>query len=138
MRPIMRPVRLAQIAAQAEGLRLRRRARRLVIQVVLAVMALPFLLACLGFLEAAFWNFVARHFQAEEAALIVVGGNLLVALLLLGLAMARGSEDRVALEALEVRRRALDSVQRSVSYAALVGPITGFLLSQLRRPRRDD
>ncbi len=134
----MRPVRLAQIAAQAEGLRLRRRVRRIVMQIVLAILALPFLFAALGFLEAAFWNYVARHFQPEEAALIVVGGNLLVAMLLLGLAMMRGSEDRISLEALEVRRRALESVQRSVTFATLIGPVTGFLLNQLRRPRRRD
>lgn len=102
-------------------------------RIAFAIIALPFLLAALGFLEAAFWNYVARHFQAEEAALIVVGGNLLVAAVLLGLAMLRGSEDRVSLEALEVRRRALESAQHSLSYAALVGPLVAFLLGQLRR-----
>lgn len=105
-------------------------------QIVLAVLALPFLLAALGFLEAAFWNYVARHFQAEEAALIVVGGNLLVAVLLLGLALMRGSEDRISLEALEVRRRALDSAQRSLTIATMAGPIATFVLNQMRRPRR--
>lgn len=107
-------------------------------QIVFAIIALPFLLVVLAFLEVAFWKFVARHFLPEEAALIVAGGNLLVALLMLGLAMMRGSEDRISLEALEVRRRALDSAQRSLSYAALIAPITGFLLGQLRRPRRHD
>ncbi|MEO8714013.1 MAG: hypothetical protein ABI369_03275 [Acetobacteraceae bacterium] len=132
----MRPVRLARIAAEAEGLRWRHRARKLATQIVLAIVALPFLLAAFAFLEIAFWKFVVRHFQPEEAALLVVGGNLLVALLLLGLASMRGNEDRVSLEALEVRRRALESAQTSLSYAALIAPITGFLLSQLRRPRR--
>lgn len=127
---------MAQIAAQAETLRWRRRAKRIAMQVAFAIVAVPFLLAAFGFLEAAFWNYVARHFQAEEAALIVVGGNLLVAGLLLILAMMRGSEDRVSLEALEVRRRALESAQHSLSYAALVGPLIAFLLGQLRR-RRD-
>lgn len=105
-------------------------------QIAFAIIALPFLLAAFGFLEAAFWNYVARHFQAEEAALVVVGGNLLIAALLLILATLRGSEDRVSLEALEVRRRALESAQHSLSYAALIAPITAFLLGQLRR-RRD-
>lgn len=104
-------------------------------QIVLAILALPFLLAALGFLEVAFWNYVARHFQPEEAALIVLGGNLLVAVLFLGLAMMRGSEDRISLEALEVRRRALDSAQRSLSIATMAGPIATFVLSQMRRPR---
>ncbi|MGA9868603.1 MAG: hypothetical protein WBQ75_19425 [Acetobacteraceae bacterium] len=107
-------------------------------QATFAIIALPFLVVFLAFLELAFWKFVARHFQPEEAALLVAGGNLLVALLMLGLATMRGSEDRVSLEALEVRRRALDSVQKSVTYTALVGPITVFLLNLLRRPRRRD
>ncbi len=96
-------------------------------------------MAAFGFLEAAFWNYVASHrFQPEEAALIVFGGNLLVAGILLALALMRGSEDRVSLEALEVRRRALESAQHSLSYAALIGPLLAFLLGQLRRPRRRD
>ncbi len=131
----MRPVRLAQIAAQAEGLRLRRRLRRVITQVVLALLALPFLLATLGFLEAAFWNFVADHVPAPLAAVLVAVGNLLVAVVLLGMAMMRGGEDRVSLEALEVRRRALDSAQRGITVATLMGPVAGFLLNQLRRPR---
>ncbi|HJS84585.1 MAG TPA: hypothetical protein VJ779_03925 [Acetobacteraceae bacterium] len=132
----MRPVRFAQIAAQAEAVRLKRRVRRIVTQLVLVAMAVPFLLACLGFLEVAFWSYVAKHFETEEAALVVLGGNLLVVVVLLGLALLRGSEDRVSLEALEVRRRAIDSAQRSLTVATLVGPVTTFLLSQLRRSRR--
>jgi len=107
-------------------------------QIAFAIIALPFLVVTLAFLELAFWKYVARHFQPEEAALLVAGGNLLVGLLMLGFATMRGSEDRISLEALEVRRRALDSVQRSLTYTALVGPITAFLLTQLRRPRRHD
>jgi hypothetical protein len=110
--------------------------RRIVVQIVLVMIAVPFLLACLGFLEAAFWSYVAKHFEAPEAALVALGGNLLVVVVLLGLALLRGSEDRVSLEALEVRRRALDSAQRSLTLATLAGPISTFLLSQLRRPRR--
>ncbi len=131
----MRSVRLAQVAVQAEGLRLRRRVRRIAMQIVLAILALPFLLAALGFFEAAFWNFVARHFQPEEAALIVAGGNILVAVLMLLLAMMRGSEDRISLEALQVRQSALESVQRSFTVASMIAPVAGFLMSQLRRNR---
>jgi hypothetical protein len=134
----MRPVRLAQIAAQAEGVRWRRRAKRAVTQVICLVLGLPFLLAAFGFLETAFWSYVVQHFQPVYAALIVMGGNMLVVLLLLVLAMRRGSHDTVELEALEVRRRALESAQRSISIAAMAGPIAGFLLSQLRSRRRRD
>ena len=117
-------------------MRLKRRVRRVIVQLVLVVLAVPFLLACLGFLELAFWSYVASHFQPTEAALVVLGGNLLVVVVLLGMAFLRGSEDRVSLEALEVRRRAIDSAQRSLAMATLMGPVTSFLLSQLRRSRR--
>ncbi|MBV8703195.1 MAG: hypothetical protein JO118_05745 [Acetobacteraceae bacterium] len=117
-------------------MRLKRRVRRIVMQVVMVVLAVPFLLACLAFLELAFWSYVATHFQPTEAALVVLGGNLLVVVVLLGMALMRGSEDRVSLEALEVRRRALDSAQRSLTLATLIGPAASFLLGQLRRSRR--
>jgi hypothetical protein len=116
--------------------RLKRRVRRIAMQAVMVAMAVPFLLACLAFLELAFWSYVAGHFETPEAALVVLGGNLLVVLVLLGMALLRGSEDRVSLEALEVRRRAIDSAQRSLTMATLVGPAVSFLLSQLRRSRR--
>ena len=131
----MRPVRLAQVAVQAERLRLRRRIRRIAMQVLLAIVALPFLLAALGFFEAAFWNFVARHFEPGPAALIVAGGNLLVAGLLVVPAVLGGSEDRVSLEALQVRQAALDSAQRSLSFASMLGPVAGFLWGEFRRTR---
>jgi hypothetical protein len=132
----MRSVKLAQIAAQAEGLRWRRRARRIVTQIVLGIIALPFLLAAFGFLEAAFWTYVADHFQPTEAALLAVGGNILVVAILMVLVLTRGGDDRVSLEALEVRRRALESAQRSLTVATMVAPVTGFILSQLRSRRR--
>lgn len=133
----IRSLRLAQIAAQAEGLRWRHRARRLVFQIVCVCLALPFLLAAFGFLEASFWTYVAPHFQPELAALIVMGGNLLVVVVLLVLAMMRGGEDKVSLEALEVRRRAIDSAQRSIGLAALM-PVASLLVTQLRARRRRD
>ena len=132
----MRTFRLAQIAAQAEGLRLRRRVRRIIMQVVLAVVALPFLLAALGFFEATFFNLMAANFRPWSAALIVAGTNLLVALLLLILAAARGSEDRVSLEALQVRERAMENARRSITLASMAAPAAEFLLSRMRNRAR--
>lgn len=134
----MRSLRLAQIAAQAESVRWRRRFRRLVVQIVCVAIALPFLLAAFGFLEAAFWAYVSQHFIPVFAALIVLGGNLLVVVILMAIVLMKGGDDRVSLEALEVRRRALDSAQRSVTIAALAGPVASFLFTQLRARRRRD
>ncbi len=132
----MRTLRLTRIAVQAEGVRLRRRARRLVMQLVLAVIALPFLLAAFGFLEAAFWTFLIRHFQPEYCGLIIASSNILVSALLVVIAMAQGGDDRVALEAIQVRQRALESAGRTFTLAAIVGPVIGFLFDQFRRSRQ--
>ncbi|MDQ2802459.1 MAG: hypothetical protein M3Y41_07160 [Pseudomonadota bacterium] len=132
----MRSVRLAQIAAQAEGLRLRRRVSRVIMQVVLALVAVPFLIATLVFLELALWKVVAANVLPVWAALIVAGVNLIIAGIVLILAMTRGGDDRVAIEALQVRQRAFESAQRSLSLAALVAPVSQFLLGRLTRRRK--
>ena len=132
----MRSFRLAQVAAQAEGLRLRRRVRKIIMQVVLAIVALPFLLAALGFFEATYFNVMMANFRPWSAALIVAGTNLLLALLLLIVAAMGGSEDRVSLEALQVRQRALESARRSLTLASVAAPVTQFLLAQMRNRSR--
>jgi hypothetical protein len=132
----MRTLRLAQVAAQAEGLRLRRRVRRIIMQVALAVVALPFLLAALGFFEAAFMSAMRETFRPSNAALIVAGTNLVIALLLLGFATMRGSEDRISLEALQVRERAMESAKRSLTLASIAAPVAEFLISRARRRSR--
>lgn len=134
----MRSVRLAQIAAQAESVRWRRRAKRIATQIVCLILALPFLLAALGFVEAAFWNYLLDHFWPVQAALIATGGNLLVVAVLMVIAISRGGDDRVAVEALEVRRRALESAQRSVTIAAMAGPVASFLINRMRARRGRD
>lgn len=130
----MRSFRLARIALEAELLRLRRLARRTVVRVALAVVALPFLLATFGFLEVAFWSYVSQHFIPSSAALIVAGGNLLVGLILVLIA-ATLSDSRVEIEALKVRQQALEDVGRQLTVAALVAPVARLLVDQMRRRR---
>jgi hypothetical protein len=130
----MRSLRLAQIAVQAEALRLRRLARRTATRLVFALVALPFLLATFGFFEAAFWNYVSRHFLPELAALITAGGNLLIGGILIVVA-ALSRDSQVELEALKVRQRALEDISRQVTVTALVAPVARLLLDQLRRNR---
>jgi hypothetical protein len=130
-----RSLRLAQIAVQAERLRLRRLARRTVVRVVFVLVALLFLLACFAFLEAALWDWLSRHLRPEFAALITAAINLAVAgLLLLIAALSRDSQ--VEIEALRVRQRALEDATRHFTIAAMVTPVVRLVLDQLRR-RRD-
>jgi hypothetical protein len=134
---MMRSLRLAQIALQAEGLRLRRLARRTVVRVTMIVIAAPFLLACFGFFETAFWEWVSRHLLPAYAALITAGANLIIAVLFLLIA-ALLRDSRVEIEALRVRQRALEDATRQFTIAAMVTPILRLVLDQLRRRRDRD
>ncbi|MBO0709920.1 MAG: hypothetical protein J2P47_01435, partial [Acetobacteraceae bacterium] len=83
----MRTLRLARIAAEAEGLRLRRMARRRGIQVAEGVVAVTFL--CFGLMAAHFAGFLAliKVVAPLAAALIVFGVDLLLTLIFALLAM---------------------------------------------------
>ena len=131
---MIRSLRLAQIAVQAEALRLRRLGRRTAVRVGLALVAAPFMLACFGFFEAALWEWLSRHLLPAYAALICAGVNLaLGGLLLLIAALSRDS--RVEIEALRVRQRALEDATRQFTIAAMVTPVLRLILDQLRRRR---
>src|ERR1700722_3262904 len=127
----MRPLRLARIAAEAEGVRLRHSAQRTVVRVVFAMIALIFLAGTLVFLHIAAWFWLRQSWEHQYAALILAGADLVLALLLAVVAM-RSSPDRVELEALAVRQRALEGATASVAWSALavqVLRVAGNLLS---------
>ncbi|MGH7042817.1 MAG: hypothetical protein ACREFY_11880 [Acetobacteraceae bacterium] len=107
----MRIVRLARIAAEAEGLALRRRARAAAGRAVRAALAAPFLLVGLGFFEAAFWLFLAARLPDWGAALVAGGANLLVGLLLMLPVLRRPRADPVAREAARIRRQAVAGIE---------------------------
>jgi hypothetical protein len=131
---MMRSLRLASIALQAEGLRLRKLTRRNAMRLVLVVLALPFLVATFGFLEAAFWGFLSQHFGPGFAGLIIAGANLLAGGIFLVIA-ATSSGSQVEIEALQVRQRALEDATRQLKLAAVVEPVVRIVIDQLRRPR---
>jgi hypothetical protein len=130
----MRSLELAKIAWEAETLRLRRMARRTTSRLVMTVVALPFLLGTLAFLELALWSYVASQFIAPFAALILAGVNIIFAGIFLLVAVV-SSDSRVEVEALKVRQRALEDVGRQLTIAAMVGPATRFVFNQLRTSR---
>jgi hypothetical protein len=131
----MRPLRLARIAAEAEGIRLRSRARRAVVRIALMMLALAFLLgaAVLGHIAAWFW--LRQRWEPQVVALVLAGVDAVLALLLLLLA-ARSTDSRVELEALAVRQRAVESIAGTFAFSALAGQLLRIADNFIRRGRR--
>jgi hypothetical protein len=128
----MRSLRLARIAAEAEGLRLRHVAQRNVVRAVLGVVALGFLFVALAFCQVAVWYWLRMSFDRPPAALIQAGGNLVLAAILALLA-ARSSPGRVEVEALAIRRRALEDASRGLAFSTLVAQLIPLAVRLLRR-----
>ena len=130
----MRTLRLARIAAEAEGLRLRHRAQRLATRMACAIVATGFLLAALMFVHIAVWFWLRLYWDRPYVALIVAGGDFVLAILL-GLVAARSSPSRVELEALAVRRRALENAAGTLAFSAIAMQLLRLLTSLVSRRR---
>ena len=129
----MRILRLARIAAEAEALRLRRLARGATGRATRAVVALPFLLAGLGFLEAAFWLYLDSRLPGWVAALVAGGANLLAGGLLMLLALRPRAEDPVAREAGQLRRQAVAGIEDRLRLGAALVDLIQVVTVALRR-----
>ena len=107
----MRSLRLLGVAAQAEGLRLKRELALTVKGVVFQVAAGIFGAAALILLHISGYSALEEHFGPALAALMVAGVDLALAggLLL----MARRGTDSVADEALNLRNESLAALQRT-------------------------
>jgi hypothetical protein len=130
----MRTLRLARIAAEAEGLRLRRHAQRTALRAAFGLVALIFLgwaSAC-AHVAAWFWLRDSLGWGRPGAAAALTGADLVITLVFV-LLMARSSPGRVELEALQVRKRALDSATSGFALTALLVPAVRLVLNQLRR-----
>jgi putative superfamily III holin-X len=119
----MRLFRLLQLAAQAEALRWKRTGRGYAIQAGFGVGAAVFALMMLVMLHLAVFAWLsATNLGPVYAALIVAGGDLVIAGLLGALA-ARGGLDPVAVEAERVRDNALRQMGDQTARAAVLMPI---------------
>ena len=118
----MRALRLARIAAEAEGLRLRHSAQRTVVRAILGLIALAFLFGALVFGQIAAWYWLRMSWDRPATALILAGAELVLAAML-GLLAARSSPGRIEVEALAVRRRALESATSSLAFSALADAV---------------
>ncbi|MDE2006309.1 MAG: hypothetical protein KGI51_07070 [Rhodospirillales bacterium] len=134
----MRVLRLAQVAATAEGLRLRRLAALRARRTALAMLALPFLIGCLWFLEAALWLALSARLPGWQAALAAAGANLVLAVLLAWPALRRAPVDPVARDAERLRREAVAGIRAELRLSAAVAELVSALASWLRRQTARD
>jgi hypothetical protein len=133
----VRSVRLARVAAEAEGVRLRGFASRIITRAILGLIALLFVLGAVVFAHLAGWYWLRTGLNQTllAAAGILSGVDLLVAIILGVLAM-RSTPSRVEVEALDVRRKAIQGIGSGLSLTRLVIPILR-LVANVRRSRRD-
>ena len=129
----MRSVNLLKIAAEAEVLRYRSMAARQGRRAAFGAIALLFVLAVLALGEVAAWLALYPRFAAIEATLILLGINLVIAIVF-GLLAARSSPSLAEREALRVRQQSLDAARGALSLAALI-PVGNTLLRHWRNNR---
>ena len=122
----MRTFRLARVAAEAEVLRTRRRVRRVGIRAGFATVGAVFAFAALCFAHVAVFMAIRRSLGPVSAALIVFGGDLLIGLVCVLIA-STSSPDRIEVEALQVRQRALQQLEEVAATAALMAPLARLL-----------
>jgi hypothetical protein len=125
------PFSLGKVALEAEGLRLRHMAKRLVVRVVLGYFALGMVFGAVTFLHVAGWFWLRGYLQPAPVALIFTGVDLLLGLIL-GVLATRATPGRVEREALAIRRRALEDIAASMTVSALAMQ----LVNRLIRSRR--
>ena len=132
----MRPLRLARIAAEAEGVRLRGMATRMATRIIFALIALLFVSGALVFGHIAAWYEIRTDLgQSYLITTAILGGSdLLVAIVLLFLA-SRSSPSRVETEALEVRRRAIEGIGSALTVTSMLLPLLRVATSFRRRRR---
>lgn len=132
----MRPVRLARIAAEAEGVRLRGFATRIAVRVVLAVVALLFIIGAIVFAHVAAWYEIRTALDQTflVSAGIMGGADLLIAIILALLA-SRSRPSRVERDALAVRRQAIQGISSTLSVTQMLIPAVR-LMANMRRTRR--
>jgi len=133
----MRSLRLARIAAEAEGVRLRAMAARIVTRIICAVIAMFFLLGTIAFMHLAAWYEVRNGlYQSYLATAGILGGVDLVLAASLGFLATRSKPNKVETEARDVRRRALEGIGDTLSLTQMAIQIMRPLSDLLRRKRR--
>jgi uncharacterized membrane protein len=133
----MRPVSLARVAAEAEGVRLRAMVTRIVTHAAYAAVALVFLLCALGFAHVAAWYAIRTGLGLTPLATAgTLGGIDLLIAIILALLARRSTPSRVEREALQVRREAVANLRSAVNVTQVALPLLRLALPLARRRRR--
>ncbi|UPY36188.1 hypothetical protein [Sediminicoccus sp. KRV36] len=133
----MRMLRLLSMAAQAEGILLRRQSANMGRSAVLGLLAAGFGVTMLALLQLAAWLWLEERQGAIQATLLIALGDGLVALVLL--LLARGRTDPVAEEALRLRSQSLSLLTTPSAirpeWEKLALDVGLLLIERLRRPK---
>jgi hypothetical protein len=121
----MRSVNLVKVAIEAEILRYKSMAARQARRAGFGVAALIFGVGFLITLEIAGWQAARMYIQPIYATLCIMGFNFVVAAVFAVVAM-RSNPGRSEIDALAVRKRAVQALQTSMAISALV-PAAGYL-----------
>jgi hypothetical protein len=133
----MRSINLLKVAFDAELLRLRAMMTRQGRRAAFAAIALIFALALLVLAEATGWLALRHRIESIPATLILLGINLVIATIF-GVLATRSSPGDTELEALRVRRQALDAARGALAFTAAIRTATRLLgrrRDQMRRGR---
>jgi hypothetical protein len=127
----MRATNLIKVAAQAEILRIQHMLKRQGVRAAFGLAAIVFILGALVLANIAAWQVVRFYIAPIYASLIMLGVNLLIAMIF-GLLAARSSPSQQEREAVEVRQRALREARSSLALGAVI-PVAGALLRSRRQ-----
>lgn len=123
----MLPVEAARTAARAEILHERLRMQRLARWVLGVVVACVLVTAALAALHLAAWYALADAVGPKVAGLLIAAGDLVLAFLALAAASRGGLLEQQAIEAAELRNRALGEAGRAVSLLTVAAPLLALL-----------
>jgi hypothetical protein len=115
----MRAGNLTKIATEAEILRIKHMLKRQGIRVAFGLVAFVFLVAVLVTANIAIWQVARMYLSPINATLVLLGGNLLLAIIF-GLLAARSAPSQTEREALAIRQRALGEARSALALTALI------------------
>jgi hypothetical protein len=127
----MKALNLAKVAGRAELLRLKGLAARQVRRVAYGAGALLFMIGALLLGHVAAWQVLVRYVGTVWATVILLGIDLLIAILL-GMLAARSQPSTLEVEAETIRRRALIEARTTIVIGTLI-PVVWRLIAAYRR-----
>ncbi len=109
---------------------------RMVARAMFAAIAVVFALAAVVFVHIAAWYEIRVGLaQSYLATAGILGGIDLLLAIILALLASRSGPGAVEVEALEIRRKAIEGIGSALSVTRLIIPVVR-LVADMRRPRR--